>query len=416
MPTPVIKVENLSKKYTISQGRKAKYNTLRDTIAANTQSAIAKIARRSKNPSSRDFWALKDVNFEVNQGDRLGIIGHNGSGKSTLLKILSRITEPSKGRIKLRGRIASLLEVGTGFHPELTGRENVFLNGAILGMSKTEIKRKFDEIVDFAGVEEFLDLPVKRYSSGMYVRLAFAVAAHLETEILIVDEVLAVGDVQFQQKCLGKMQHAGQEGKTVLFVSHNMSIMQNLCNRGVFLQQGRVIADTTIERAIGSYFESIEQATGDNLLERQDRTGKGQMQLAQIKIFDESRTSSTLTTGSSVEFSFEITRLLPRSSCVFTIYDRFGVAISSFNSQQRSDRDAIDTSLGTKFICRLEQLPLMPGRYSLNVLIKADGVVQDRLEAAAMFRVEPGTVGGRSVVLKNNRSKICIPHVWQIPA
>jgi lipopolysaccharide transport system ATP-binding protein len=193
--------------------------------------------------SSEDFWALKDISFELEQGDRLGIIGRNGAGKSTLLKVLSRITEPTGGRIEITGRVASLLEVGTGFHPELTGRENIFLNGAILGMTKTEIKKKFDEVVNFAEIEKFLDTPVKRYSSGMYVRLAFAVAAHLEPEILIVDEVLAVGDAQFQKKCIGKMEQVGKEGRTVLFVSHNMGAIQGLCGRAVLLEGGKIIAE-----------------------------------------------------------------------------------------------------------------------------------------------------------------------------
>ncbi|MDB6052818.1 MAG: transporter ATP-binding protein [Verrucomicrobiales bacterium] len=211
--------------------------------------------RKNKNPSSsvEDFWALKNINFDVQSGEVIGIIGRNGAGKSTLLKILSRISEPSTGRITLRGRIASLLEVGTGFHPELSGRENVFLNGAILGMSQQEIRRKFDEIVAFAEVEQFLDTPVKRYSSGMYVRLAFAVAAHLEPEILIVDEVLAVGDMQFQKKCLGKMENVAGEGRTVLFVSHNMGTIKALCKRGILLKKGEIAMDGRIEPVISAY-------------------------------------------------------------------------------------------------------------------------------------------------------------------
>lgn len=239
----IIKVEGLGKKYRIrhaAQGQ-ARYKTFRELL-----SEIPVAVRRRFNASAcapsdvEDFWALRDVSFEVQPGERVGIIGRNGAGKSTLLKLLSRITDPTEGRITLRGRLSSLLEVGTGFHPELTGRENIFLNGAILGMSRTEVKRKFDEIVDFAGVEKFLDTPVKRYSSGMYVRLAFAVAAHLEPEILVVDEVLAVGDAEFQKKCLGKMEEVGKEGRTVLFVSHNMAAMRQLCQKGIFLQEGRI--------------------------------------------------------------------------------------------------------------------------------------------------------------------------------
>jgi len=261
----VITLENLGKKYTISHQQREEYSSLRDVITNGVASLGRKLLKPFRrtliphpfafaqdrhstlipHPSSliaplEDFWALKDVSFEVKQGDRIGIIGRNGAGKSTLLKILSRITEPTSGSIRIKGRVASLLEVGTGFHPELTGRENVFLNGAILGMRREEIRRKFDEIVDFAEIEIFLDTPVKRYSSGMYVRLAFAVAAHLEPEILIVDEVLAVGDAQFQKKCLGKMADIGYEGRTILFVSHNMNAVEQLCSSAMLLEKGRV--------------------------------------------------------------------------------------------------------------------------------------------------------------------------------
>ena len=260
MSDTVIKVDNLSKSYTISHKSNERYVALRDVITDKFKAIGSKLSLRNRassnqhpaSSSKEQFYALRDVSFEIKRGDRVGIIGRNGAGKSTLLKVLSRITEPTSGRIEITGRVASLLEVGTGFHPELTGRENIFLNGAILGMTKAEIKRKFDEIVDFAEIEKFLDTPVKRYSSGMYVRIAFAVAAHLEPEILIVDEVLAVGDAQFQKKCLGKMEEVGREGRTVLFVSHNMAAVQRLCSRAVMLSEGHVVADddkgTVVER------------------------------------------------------------------------------------------------------------------------------------------------------------------------
>jgi lipopolysaccharide transport system ATP-binding protein len=245
---PIITVENLSKKYKISHlANRARYKSLRDILAEGAASLFQfrkRRMQRSSQPRTEDFWALKGVNFEINQGEVVGIIGRNGAGKSTLLKVLSRITKPTQGRIHLRGRVASLLEVGTGFHPELTGRENIYLNGAILGMWRNEIKSKFDEIVAFAGVEKFLDTPVKHYSSGMYVRLAFAVAAHLEPEILVIDEVLAVGDAEFQKKCLGKMEEIAKgEGRTILFVSHNMAAVQSLCTRAIVLRDGRVLSD-----------------------------------------------------------------------------------------------------------------------------------------------------------------------------
>lgn len=274
----VITVENLGKKYILQHQRREPYTALRDVIS----DGFAAIGKRLIHPfrqtpcsspfvpaSQEDFWALKDVSFEVNQGDRIGIIGRNGAGKSTLLKILSRITEPTTGSIRIKGRVASLLEVGTGFHPELTGRENIFLNGAILGMGRAEIKKKFDEIVDFAEIEKFLDTPVKRYSSGMYVRLAFAVAAHLEPEILVVDEVLAVGDFAFQKKCLGKMEDvSAKEGRTVLFVSHNMAMVKNLCSRGIVLNDGCKVSDTIVDSAISDYFNSycFKQSTYNDFI------------------------------------------------------------------------------------------------------------------------------------------------------
>ncbi|MBO3461098.1 polysaccharide ABC transporter ATP-binding protein [Aetokthonos hydrillicola Thurmond2011] len=261
MSDTVIKVENLSKKYIINhqQEGRSQYKSIREAISNAAKSLNKKLFKPSSTKitysAREEFWALKDVSFEIKQGDKVGIIGRNGAGKSTLLKLLSRITEPTTGKISIKGRVASLLEVGSGFHPELTGRENIFLNGAVLGMNAEEIKRKFDEIVDFAEVEKFLDTPVKRYSSGMYVRLAFSVAAHLEPEILIVDEVLAVGDARFQKKCLGKMEDVGKDGRTVLFVSHNMSTIQALCSRCIMLQSGRLAIDDLSAYVVQRYLQ-----------------------------------------------------------------------------------------------------------------------------------------------------------------
>jgi lipopolysaccharide transport system ATP-binding protein len=262
----VITVENLSKKYIIGHQKQERYTALRDVLANGakrfTRKLIHPFSAPENDPTHEEFWALKDVSFDIQQGDRVGIIGRNGAGKSTLLKILSRITEPTSGKVSIKGRVASLLEVGTGFHPELTGRENIFLNGAILGMSKAEIKKKFDEIVAFAEVEKFLDTPVKHYSSGMYVRLAFAVAAHLESEILIVDEVLAVGDASFQKKCLGKMEEVGKDGRTVLFVSHNMAMISNLCQKGIVLKQGRLLFQGGMSEAVLAYYQDNRNGEG----------------------------------------------------------------------------------------------------------------------------------------------------------
>jgi len=243
MSNTVIRIENVGKKYIIGSLNTARYTALRDVIAEKAAFMTQKLFGRYTfiREPKKEFWALKDVSFDIKQGDRIGIIGRNGAGKTTLLKLLSRITEPTTGKISIKGRVASLLEVGTGFHPELSGRENIYMNGAILGMTKDEIKKRFDEIVAFAEIEDFLDTPVKKYSSGMYVRLAFAVAAHLETEILVVDEVLAVGDMQFQKKCLGKMQDVGKSGRTLLFVSHNMGAIEQLCTSAVLLKDGSVV-------------------------------------------------------------------------------------------------------------------------------------------------------------------------------
>lgn len=266
MSNIAVQVEGLSKRYRLGQ-RQERYHSLRDTIAQQTKSIVSRFtpnAKRNPQPTS-EFWALKDVSFEIKQGDQIGVIGRNGAGKSTLLKILSRITEPTCGTVKIQGRVASLLEVGTGFHPELTGRENIYLNGAILGMSKAEIRRKFDEIVAFAEVETFLDTPVKRYSSGMYVRLAFAVAAHLEPEILVVDEVLAVGDAQFQKKCLGKMGQVAGEGRTVFFVSHNMAAITALCNKAIYLANGQLQAVGTADYIVKAYLAKVLENQIDDL-------------------------------------------------------------------------------------------------------------------------------------------------------
>jgi lipopolysaccharide transport system ATP-binding protein len=258
---PIIEVEGLSKQYRVGAARAAySYETLRDVLAGAFSAPVRRLAGRGAAPE-QTFWALRGVSFEVRPGEVLGVIGRNGAGKSTLLKLLSRITEPTAGRVKLYGRIGSLLEVGTGFHPELTGRENIFLNGAILGMKRAEIARKFDEIVAFAEVERFLDTPVKRYSSGMYTRLAFAVAAHLEPEILLVDEVLAVGDAAFQQKCLGKMGEVAREGRTVLFVSHNMGAVLQLCTRAAVLAGGELVMDGEVRPAVSKYL-SETRASG----------------------------------------------------------------------------------------------------------------------------------------------------------
>lgn len=424
MSDTVIRVENLGKKYVLKhEERLDKHKTLRDVISNQTKSllqAVNPLSRSTKlkcKSAYEEFWALKDVSFEIKQGDRVGIIGRNGAGKSTLLKILSRIVEPTKGRIAIKGRITSLLEVGTGFHPELTGRENVFLNGAILGMSQIEIKRKFDEIVNFAEVEKFLDTPVKRYSSGMYVRLAFAVAAHLEPEILIVDEVLAVGDVQFQKKCIGKMGEVSQEGRTLLFVSHNLGVVQTLCSRGIFLGNGNVLADDTTSAAVSVYLKTLEEASFQNLLERKERRGKGKARLIKIEISTGgSNPSTTLATGCPALFSFYITNVLPNLTCSFTVYDQYGQPVTYFDSAVPGHEDVIDPDGGAKFCCEIDELLLIPGRYRINAALTCGRDLQDHVEAAAFVEVEEGEIGGRPVFRENGYGNVLVRHRWLAPA
>jgi len=311
----IIKVEDVSKSYLISHQKQERYVALRDVIADNAKSFGRRIAHfmgrngQAKNSqvTQEEFWALKDISLEIKEGERVGIIGRNGAGKTTLLKILGRITEPTNGKITIDGRVASLLEVGTGFHPELTGRENIFLNGAILGMSRSEIKRKFDEIVDFAEVTQFLDTPVKRYSSGMYVRLAFAVAAHLEPEILLMDEVLAVGDIQFQKKCLRKMEDvSNKEGRTVLFVSHNLASVSNLCTKGLVLEKGRIVFKSTATEAVIYYTKQQIDRENDS---QEERTEIGTTRFISARITDRnghSITSVRIDEPFIVEMIFEI--------------------------------------------------------------------------------------------------------------
>src|SRR5438309_3568650 len=295
-----IRVENLSKQYKI--GVRNRHDTLRDLLMGGLKSMFS---RNGAAPARNDtFWALRDISLEIKQGEVAGIIGRNGAGKSTLLKILSRITEPTEGEAKIHGRVASLLEVGTGFHAELTGRENIYLNGSILGMKRAEIDRKFDEIVDFSGIEGFIDTPVKHYSSGMYVRLAFAVAAHLEPEILIIDEVLAVGDAAFQKKCLAKMGEVANQGRTVLFVSHNMAAIQGFCSKCCLLSSGQVVAEGSPRSVVEQYLSDVSLGTPTLLRERKDRQGTGEIQFLEVSILDaKGRSIDAALTGQDIDIA-----------------------------------------------------------------------------------------------------------------
>jgi lipopolysaccharide transport system ATP-binding protein len=375
MSNPVIKVENLSKKYVLTHqtGGQGGQGTLRDAITDGFKSVSKRFTKQSNSEDlgHEDFWALNDVSFEINQGDRVGIIGRNGAGKSTLLKILSRITEPTNGRITIQGRVASLLEVGTGFHPELTGRENIFLNGAILGMSKVEIKRKFDEIVAFSEVEKFLDTPVKRYSSGMYVRLAFAVAAHLESEILIIDEVLAVGDMAFQRKCIGKMDEVAKSGRTILFVSHTISVVENLCNKAIYLEKGRVKDAGESGPILNRYLvEDLKNIFNKDLRIRQDRSGSGSIKFTYLKVTDiNGNITGTILAkeGVRIVLGYEIDPQMNPSQVNIGISfeDQSRKLLSVFYS---SYVDVVFNDLNKKgeFVCEFDKLSLATGSYIIG--------------------------------------------------
>jgi lipopolysaccharide transport system ATP-binding protein len=420
----VIAVENLSKKYIIGHQKQERYTALRDVLTEGakhfTRKLIHPFAAQENDPTHEEFWALKDVSFDIKQGERVGIIGRNGAGKSTLLKILSRITEPTSGKVSIKGRVASLLEVGTGFHPELSGRENIYLNGAILGMSKAEIKKKFDEIVAFAEVEKFLDTPVKRYSSGMYVRLAFAVAAHLEPEILIVDEVLAVGDAQFQKKCLGKMEDVGKEGRTVLFVSHNMGAISSLCQRCLLLDRGRVAIDSSSNNAIQMYLEGIKDQM--SLLERKDRAGSGHVKFSKIgfRLSSSNTYVQTLIPGEDVtiEVFFLTSENCPRietANVGLAIFGSSGQLVTILNNQMSGNDIKISGRLN-KIVCDVPRFPLMPGRYSVTATLQIGGDLFDQVQSAANFTVESGDYYQSGFTNSSARNGVYIMQHWKLGA
>lgn len=400
---PIIKVENISKLYQI--GAKESYGSLRDEIMQAVTAPFRRLTtHNSQLTTDSNLWALKDVSFEVNEGEVVGIIGRNGAGKSTLLKILSRITEPTSGKITMRGRVASLLEVGTGFHPELTGRENIFLNGALLGMTQAEIRRKFDEIVAFSEIEKFLDTPVKRYSSGMYVRLAFAVAAHLEPEILVVDEVLAVGDAQFQKKCMGKMGEVAKGGRTVLFVSHNMAAIQNLCPRAIFLSHGEVIEDGKTEVIVERYLTDSSKRAHISLSERKDRQGTGDIKFTSVKFQNKKGENiDSFVNGNYAQFicCFEnrVNCDLKNLQVAIGIDDHFGNRITVLSSEVTQQVLAVVPAHVNIIEIQIERLPLAQGRYGFTIFSTINGVIADWIQNAGFFTVESGDYYGTGRIL-----------------
>ena len=384
----VIKVENIGKKYIISHQKQEKNSSLSSAVikkVKNTSRRLVNLLKTKQIIASayEEFWALKDISFEVSQGERIGIIGKNGAGKTTLLKILSRITEPTEGEIAIKGRVASLLEVGTGFHPELTGRENIFLNGAILGMGRSEMKNKFDEIVDFAGVEKFIDTPVKRYSSGMYVRLAFAVAAHLEPEILLIDEVLSVGDAEFQRKCIGKMGDATEEGRTVLFVSHNMEAIRRLCPRTILIAAGHILLDDRSDSTISTYLSSgQDQDRGTRYYEDiSTAPGDEDVRLRLVRLVGQKGTPSAvfdIDESIQVELDFFVLQKIRDFHILARVYTETStIAFSSADWDGRDDKK-INSQLYLSGLYRAcFKIPgnlLNYGSYTLNVIGYIPGV------------------------------------------
>lgn len=407
---PIVEVTKLSKQYNIN--RAGNYIALRDVIGGWLQSPRASLQKKTAN--QKKFWALKDISFTLNQGETLGIIGPNGAGKSTLLKVLTRITPPTSGSAVLRGSVSSLLEVGTGFHPELTGKENIFLNGAVLGMTRDEINNKFDSIVEFSGVEKFLNTPVKHYSSGMYVRLAFSVAAHLEPDILIVDEVLAVGDAAFQKKCLGKMDEvASKQGRTVIFVSHNMSAIQALCKRCLRIEEGQIKALGPTSTVINDYLKDVENTS---VKHRKDRKGNGKIRLTSFYLENNGKRSSFLNTGGDAAFCFEYVttngKPVKDVSLASAISLENGTPlILNWNKYTNQTFPTIPPKGRIK--CHISQkFPLAEGLYliSANIFIKND--IADFIKHLSVFEVRDGKFYEQITEAKH--SPVYVDQTWSV--
>ena len=423
MSNIVIKAENLGKKYVIGHQVNGRYLALRDVLAQTARTVWNKTKDLAKGKpviagdTMEEVWALRDVSFEVLRGEAVGIIGRNVAGKSTLLKLLSRITEPTAGRATIRGRVASLLEVGTGFHPELTGRENIYLNGTILGMTRAEIKRKFDEIVAFAEIEQYLDTPVKRYSSGMYVRLAFSVAAHLEPEILVVDEVLAVGDAQFQKKCLGKMGDVAKEGRTVLFVSHNMAAIENLCSRALVLERGLVRFAGTQTDAIAEYQRSLEGGSIP-LHNRADRRGSGEVRVTAITFRNlDGQTIDSVACGQDFDivFHFERTPGFRSNQVVasFIVKTQWDVPVFLHHNRMTGTTFSELPERGA-FVCRIRRLPLTPSTYRIGYSIMIGSDYLDSMPDASELAVIAGDFFSSSEVPPSSHGFCLIDGQWSL--
>jgi lipopolysaccharide transport system ATP-binding protein len=412
-----IRTERLSKRYSIAVGKR-RHDTLRDQIADSVKSLF----RSNGSQARENFSALNDISFDVKPGEAIGIIGRNGAGKSTLLKILSRITAPTEGVVEIRGRVGSLLEIGTGFHPELTGRENVFLNGAILGMKKVDIFRKFDEIVAFSGIEKFIDTPVKRYSSGMYIRLAFAVAAHLEPEILLVDEVLAVGDMAFQKKCLGQMETVAREGRTVLFVSHNLAAVENLCQKVIVLERGQIAFAGAAREGIGRYFQSVtgeqvgQTSAAVDLSTHPGRPPIYPPMLTSLKFYNGN--GKPLNSGLKIGGSLKATICFRTEQPFYNMDACIGFETLSgqrvFTAHTAFDphRSMMECIGERTFICEIPSLILVPGTYKVIVALASSDVIADIVEDAARIEVLDADYYGTGKTPWNGL--IVLKHHWSL--
>jgi lipopolysaccharide transport system ATP-binding protein len=422
MTTPVLSIHNLGKCYRVQSNRGPSahygYRTLRDDLMGWMKAPLHWFKNGMSNAYEQDFWALDDVSFHVNRGEVVGVIGHNGAGKSTLLKILSRITKPTRGEVQLRGRVGSLLEVGTGFHPELTGRENIYLNGAILGMRQHEIAKKFDQIVEFAEISQFLDTPVKRYSSGMYVRLAFAVAAHLEPEILIVDEVLAVGDLAFQRKCMGRMREVGRSGSTILFVSHNMPAIEALCTRAILLDRGKVAMDGSVHQLTQEYHRRVLATHADvgTALSAMDSSARVYKIFHSATLLDDlGEPTNFMPVGGRFHLRLMLDAPVAIESPTVTIGIDDNVGQRLFSLQTPLTNPAL-TRLekpGT-LDCVVDMLPLAPGDYWIKLGFASTPDEIDEIERALRFTVTEGELFGSG--RGHHRGLCVIPSKWNFEA
>ncbi|MBI2891398.1 MAG: ABC transporter ATP-binding protein [Nitrospirae bacterium] len=420
MSNILIRAEGLSKLYVM--GEYVRYRALRDTLAGAARGWLERFGGGAGSADAaplKEIWALRDVSFDVHEGEVLGVVGRNGAGKSTLLKLLARITEPTRGCVTVRGRVGSLLEVGTGFHPELTGRENIFLSGAVLGMRRLEIASKLDDIVSFAEIGAFLDTPVKRYSSGMYVRLAFSVAAHLEPEILLVDEVLAVGDTAFQKKCIGRMGEVTRQGRTVVFVSHNMGAVTALCTQALVLTRGRMsVSPTDVAMAVRAYAGQVEDLAAGTLRDRTDRKGQGRLRIVAFEAVSAAGTRGDgLLPGVDAEFRIQYEADQPADladlTAAITLTSTQGAAVAMLGNNLTEQGLGVVPKRGT-LVCRVPRLPLAPGRYFLNLILRQKNVVEDWIQEAALISVEDGDFYGTGRLTPPTHGGVFLEQRWSV--